>query len=371
MIKVFGLILVVLLISAVTALFIEGTKNNAFHGLGESLWWAVVTMTTVGYGDVVPSTTAGRIIGGILMFSGVAVISVFTATVSTIFVTRRMREAKGLQDVNVKNHIIICGWYPTVEDIIIRLFENIIKFGRTVVLVNELQEDEIESILLKYSLIDIRFVHGNFTDESILHRANINEAYAALILPDTTGEHSKAQSDERTILATLTIKAIQPKVKVFAHILDPQSEPHLRRANVDRITLSDRHSGYFMASHVNDPGIPELVDGLLQGTLGKRISRVDVPNNYVGKTFIEFSNYCRTTHGAILLGFISEEEGVRIDDILSGDYSSIDDFIKRKLEEAGLGLERQASVQVNLNPSNSYTITDQDVGIVIENVETA
>ncbi len=365
MMKVIVLIFTVMFLGALLILLLEGPTNEKFNNIGQTMWWAVVTMTTVGYGDKVPLTDTGRLVGGLVMFSGVAVISLFTAAISSILVTRRLREAKGLQQITSKNHLLICGWYPKVEEILFRLRDFAVEHDRTLVLINDLQEEEIEQFLVQYRDLDLRFVRGDFTDESVLNRANVRDAYAAIIVPDTLGKDDK-KTDERTILATLAIKAMQPKVKVFAHIQESQSESHLRRANADRIIISDQHSGFLMASHVQSPGIPELIDGLFLGSLGMKLSRIDVPHNYVGKTFSDFAHHVRGERSAILLGFVVEEEGVTLDDILSSDYSSIDDFIKQKLRESGKGLGQRAKVQVKLNPPDSYTIGERDIGVIIE-----
>jgi voltage-gated potassium channel len=60
---------------------------EGFDGLGDSLWWGAQTVTTVGYGDVVPETAGGRIIGVIVMMFGVAAVSVITALVTAVFIT--------------------------------------------------------------------------------------------------------------------------------------------------------------------------------------------------------------------------------------------------------------------------------------------
>jgi voltage-gated potassium channel len=57
-----------------------------FESLGEALWWAVQTVTTVGYGDVVPTTGFGRTVAGILMISGIAFLAVVTASVTAALV---------------------------------------------------------------------------------------------------------------------------------------------------------------------------------------------------------------------------------------------------------------------------------------------
>jgi hypothetical protein len=58
----------------------------------DSLWWAVVTVTTVGYGDVVPETTGGRLIGAVLMLAGVSAIPIATSLVVSVFVARMQAE---------------------------------------------------------------------------------------------------------------------------------------------------------------------------------------------------------------------------------------------------------------------------------------
>jgi voltage-gated potassium channel len=60
--------------------------RQEFDGLGDSLWWAVQTVTTVGYGDVVPEHLAGRLIGGFLMLQGIALLTVITASVTATLI---------------------------------------------------------------------------------------------------------------------------------------------------------------------------------------------------------------------------------------------------------------------------------------------
>jgi voltage-gated potassium channel len=57
-----------------------------FDGLGDAMWWAVQTVTTVGYGDVVPEHLAGRLIGGALMLQGIALLTVITASVTATLI---------------------------------------------------------------------------------------------------------------------------------------------------------------------------------------------------------------------------------------------------------------------------------------------
>lgn len=56
------------------------------------MWWALQTVTTIGYGDVVPRTVAGRIFGSAIMLVGVALVSILTATVVSEFARRAAQE---------------------------------------------------------------------------------------------------------------------------------------------------------------------------------------------------------------------------------------------------------------------------------------
>ena len=63
----------------------EHPTNPEFNDFGSALWWGVVTLTTVGYGDIVPDTEKGRIAGVFLMFTGIATLGLISATLASLF----------------------------------------------------------------------------------------------------------------------------------------------------------------------------------------------------------------------------------------------------------------------------------------------
>jgi len=67
-------------------LFEENAKNSNIHNYPDALWWAIVTVTTVGYGDRYPVTGGGRTVAVILMLVGIGLIGVLTATVASVFI---------------------------------------------------------------------------------------------------------------------------------------------------------------------------------------------------------------------------------------------------------------------------------------------
>jgi voltage-gated potassium channel len=63
----------------------RGRPGTTFHSWGDGVWWALTTMTTVGYGDHVPGTTPGRLVAAVIMVSGVAVLGAVAAVVALVF----------------------------------------------------------------------------------------------------------------------------------------------------------------------------------------------------------------------------------------------------------------------------------------------
>jgi voltage-gated potassium channel len=92
---VVGIVLAVVLVAGVLARLVEG---QTFTSLGLAYWWAVETVTTVGYGDVVPHTLPGRLVGTVLMLTGIALIPTLTSViVSTLISKRRQADQERLE----------------------------------------------------------------------------------------------------------------------------------------------------------------------------------------------------------------------------------------------------------------------------------
>lgn len=83
--KVAGFAGITVLIASLLAWEVEHKVNPEFHTIGDALWWGIVTLTTVGYGDVVPITTGGRLAGVLIMLTGVAVLGVLAGSLAALF----------------------------------------------------------------------------------------------------------------------------------------------------------------------------------------------------------------------------------------------------------------------------------------------
>ena len=332
--------------------------NNPF-------WWAIVTMTTVGYGDFSPETPEGRMFAVFIMFAGITLVSLLTASISSIFVALKIREGKGLEKLNLSDHFILCGWNSNANKIInsIQLL-NHNQRKIDLVLINDLSEEEITQLKTRFSKIKIHFVSGDFAQEETLHRASIATSDTVIIIPNNLNNDQNSH-DEKTIFATLTIKSIDASIRVVAYLLDRENLTHIKRAEADEVVVSDDLSLNILASHVVDPGVPQLSNQLINTSSDSRFIRKLIPQNFVGKKYGELFNHYRDKNGALLVGLYYEDENLGIGSILSSDTSSLDNFIEQKLKEGGISLQEQSKVHVNVNPSADHIIKEGEKALLI------
>jgi len=335
-------------------------------GILDTFWWALVTITTVGYGDVVPHSTLGRIVGLILMLSGVVLVSLFTATIASIFVERKIKEGEGLESLKVKDQIVICGWNQNGEKVIEGISIHDKDSSYPIVLVNELDKDEVDSIQYKYRERDLHFVRGNFVKEDVLARANIFRAKAAIILADISNGHSIEKADERTIFGAMAIKSMAPKVRICAELINRENKEYLMRANVDEIAIRGESHGSLLASASIAPGILSMIKALINNEDDNKLWGVEVPSKCVERPCRELGQYFRERWDGLLIALLRERKGIQLDDILSDNVTAIDEFIKRKFEESGKDFfGKGGKIEVIINPSDDLLVVENDRAVVI------
>jgi voltage-gated potassium channel len=359
--------LALILASAIIVFYFEELTPDAnIRSAWDGVWWAVVTMGTVGYGDKYPVSIGGRIVGLFLIFAGVGLMSLFTATIASMFVEQRIKEGRGLESIKEKDHVVICGWNRYTENVLLGLTQYGSMQDTPIVFINELSVDDIDALKLKYHRYKLKFLRGNYVHEDVLLRANIRKAKFAMIMADLSGGHAPDRIDERTTLAALTIKSVAPQVKTIAEILDVENRPHLKRAEVDEIIVRGEHVGSLLASAVNSPGLPKLLANILSLGDSNKFRRVDIPKEYVGKSFKDLGVFFREKDHAILIGLLKEKKTMRLDDLLTDNTSIIDTFIKEKIKESKreFFFDRDEAKFV-VNPVDHHIIEADDYAVVL------
>jgi len=361
--KIIAFLTFICVVSGMIILMLE-TENTGFANLIDSTYWAIVTLTTTGYGDKVPLTPWGRLFAGFVMLAGIAAASFFTATISSIFVAKKLKEERGLQKVFYRDHLLVLGWNDSGYDLIKTLLSssgagNPVK----IVLINDLSPEATEELQQQFSSENIKFLKGDYTGAAVLNRAKVDEARAALILSEA---HLPSEAaDERTVLATLAVKSLNPRIKAYVHIRLRDNEGHLRRAGADRVIISDKYTGCLLAACAAAPNVPKVVDNIIGAGEKSLLKSLMVPPQFQGKSFEEYAGYLKKEQNLLLIGFITGESILSLDDILSDDISSVDDFIKRKFLDAGRSTDELEMTSVNINPALDYLIRENDIAVAL------
>lgn len=363
--RIVGVTGTVLFIASVAIYLLEYRTGKSL-GLWDSFWWALVTITTVGYGDIVPETVLGRLIGFTIMLSGLVLVSLMTATIASVFVTRKIKEDKGLEDVKEKDHIVLCGWNESGMAIIQGIARQCGSPAPVLALVNNLPREEVDSIIYRFPDLNFKYVRGNFTDEKILSRANISKARSAVIMADTAGGHPPDKADERTIFGCMAIKAMAPKVKTCAELLFAENREHLNRAGVDEVFVRGDHGAAILASAATTTGLSTVMKELMDIETANNFWRVEIPEKFMGDQIKSLAAFYMEKYSGLLLAIVSEKSAIALEDILSHDASAIDNFIKRKFEESGRDyFSSQTELSIQINPPQDYVLVKGDAAIIL------
>ena len=365
--KFLGATCAIILLGA-TSIFIADRfyATRGVAGILDAIYWAVVTIATVGYGDVVPSSPLAKVLALVIILSGPALLSLLTASIASMLVEKKIREGEGLETIKDRDHVIICGWNENGEKVVDGILLQLKGTKPKIVLVNELEKEDIQSIQVQYKDHDIAFVRGNFVKEEVLARANLPRARAAIVLADLSGGRTMDKADERTIFGTMAIKSMAAKVRTCAELIHGENREHLARANVDEIIVRGESAGALLATGAVSPGLADSVKSLVNNQDPNKLWRVPVPSRFADKTFGELLPYFRDKFQALLVGVVREKESIKLEDILSGDSTFIDDFIKKKFEESGkdfFGDKKDVSVIVN--PPDDYLLGPNDWVVAI------
>ena len=290
-------VLIALLMITVLGMF--GMAYFDSLSLADSLWWTIVTLTTVGYGDISPASLGGRVIGVLLMLFGIGFLGMLTATLASTFVEERRQEGKGVNPVRVNQHLLICGWSYKAKDIVEEIRADDMARTKPLVVIAELPEKPLEDD-------NLYFVSGVINTQT-LEKANAQAAEAAIVLADEQIEvHTR---DAKTILDTLTIKSAYPELYTSVELADAKNIEHCRLAKADEIIVSSELSTNLLVRASLDHGITQIITELVSNRFGSEIYKIAPPANCIGLSFLDVLTQLKTDKDIIALAVESRQEG--------------------------------------------------------------
>lgn len=283
----------VYLLAAVNIIGIVGYQLISGYSFIDAFYMTVTTVTTVGYGEIQPLDTAGRIFTAFLILISFGTFAYAVSAITKFVVdggfnnylkNRRMNDAIA----KIEGHVIICGFGRNGKQAVQVLKKHNKPF---IVVENKLElKDQ-----LSYKHGDL-VVFGDATQDEVLLRAGVQRA-AALI--------TTLPNDADNLFIVLSARHLNPKLTIISRASDDNSDIKLKIAGANNVIMPDRVGGAHMASLVMKPDVMEFID-YITGQGGESINLEEItfdniPEHLRNRTLKDLE--IRNKSGANIIGF--------------------------------------------------------------------
>ncbi len=245
------LLLFVVFTGGIAIYVLEETHNPNIETIFDALYWSLVTISTVGYGDISPVSDLGRLISVIIIIFGIAMISFATSVIVSAFSEKlsELKEERIIEEVN-KSHefLIICG-YGQMAKMFLRIKDRM----------------EFDYIILDKNEENVRqATHDGYA--AIVDDASRFETLSRF---KTAGNKVTvmclSHDDIENIYITLNAKSVSPKIRVIARASNSEIVSKYQRAGADHILLPNEMAGTMMAVAITKPIMYKAIHAIFTG----------------------------------------------------------------------------------------------------------
>ena len=236
----------------------------------DAIYFTMVTVMTVGYGDIVPVSPLARMLDAFLITPGRIFVWLIFIGTAYQFVYQQYREERELKKLQKKlnNHIIVCGYGMTGQAVVDELINKKYDIEQLVVIDNNEE-------LVRYAIENnITAIHGSASKEDILKKAVIEKAQTMII---TTGR------DDSNVLIGLSAKNINPDITIISRANEIENKKILSRSGADHIITPSIAGGRLMVLAIKNKLSSKLLDDLLTSRYGVDVNEREVTMEEIGK----------------------------------------------------------------------------------------
>jgi voltage-gated potassium channel len=260
-----------------------------------SLYWAITTATTVGYGDVTPTNTIGRVIASAVMLTTIPIVGAVFGLLAGASAVSHIRRIFGMDTrLPSEPYTVIYGMHPVVTHVLQELCDR----EDPVVLVAPERPPQIPA--------EVVFVAGDMTDDAVISRSRPENADRALIACDDEAD---------TMVVAVTLHGIAPRLKTYALTASPRVARALSELGVDHTLAAEQLVGHTVAKSLETPEAGDLLLQLVEAG-GLRLEELIVDAALDRKTL----SSARSAAGTLVLGIARDGKvdlGVGDDPILA------------------------------------------------------
>lgn len=269
---VLAMILVCIVGNALCFYAFDRTPENEFT-FGDALWYSVISVTTIGYGDF-SATSVGARLGTLffIVFLGLSTFSVFLG-MSIDWVSEMVSKGRrGMSRVIAENHVLIVN-FPSrerVRQLIDEIKADPHHQNSEIILV----ADQIEE--LPFTDEHLLFVRGSVLEQETYQRAKVSQAKMAIVLATS---YEDSSSDAVVASAIAVIDSLHPEIHIVAECLNHRHKMLFDSVHCDAIVYSMMISGNLLAQEAHDPGVSQLVETITSNVKGTTLYSTQVEEN--------------------------------------------------------------------------------------------
>jgi voltage-gated potassium channel len=286
----------VALLAAVTIVYLDrdGYRDANGDGLSvlDAIYYATVSLSTTGYGDITPVTPSARLIN-ILVITPLRVLFLVVLVGTTLAVlTERSRQSFKLQRwrSKVHDHVVVVGYGTKGRSAVRSLLSDGVEPTNIVVV------DTDQFVLDAASALGLVTVHGTATRSDVLRVAGVPLAKAVVVATNR---------DDSAVLVTLTARELAPKAQIVASVREVENVHLVRQSGANQVIVSSETAGRLLGMATKTPAVVDMVEDLITPATGLAIGERDVEPEEVGGSPRHLSD--------IVLGIVRDGTLYRVD----------------------------------------------------------
>ena len=294
--------LLIYIVLVETMLYFESfDPNSTLDTFGEGVWYSLVTVTSVGYGDYVPSTIGGKLIGGIFVLMSLISFGLFVGSITNYFRVMNENKKMGYLGTKFDNHTVIIGWNSFARTVADQLFE----IGSKIAIITSSKEN-VEIILEHFHHHkNVYVLFSEFDNFDLLKNANIDKASMVFL---------NGKSDTENLVHLLNFKKRFKAPKYIVMLENGDLKDTFMSAGVTYTLSKHELSAKLMASYIFEPDVAEFGEELISNAKNETeydimMYRVIATNPYVNKDYDDVFFELKKKYNTIVIGISKMIEG--------------------------------------------------------------